>query len=137
MIRNNSRDPNAKSIWLQNNNNDYNIGINSGDCYSNLCIYGTNYGTNSTHYYSSQIQNLDGGIVKPIISPYPVEPIPEIILKLGQPHTYDSGYNKSNHNLGFEPGYDLSSCNSKNNLSESEYLSSNNSNNCGCGWIIK
>jgi hypothetical protein len=95
MIRNNFRDPNAKSIWLKTSK-DYDVGVKPGDCYSNLSIYGTHYGTNSTHLYPSQhsMDYLGGGIVKKIIVPYPVEPIPQIMLKLGEPHKYDSGYKK-------------------------------------------
>jgi len=95
MIRNNFRDPKAKSIWLKQND-DYDVGIKPSDCYSNLSIYGTHYGTNSTHSYPAQqsMYHLGGGIVKKIEVPYPIEPVPEIMLKLGQPHPYDSGYKK-------------------------------------------
>jgi hypothetical protein len=126
MIRNNRRDPNSKSVWLDNNTDTQ---VKPNDFYSNLYVYGTNYGTNTTHYYPDQTMNGcgEGGIVKKIIVPYPVEPYPEIMLKLGEPHTYNSGYT-SKTNLGFQTGFDLSNCkdNANNNSPQSEYQSSGN-----------
>jgi hypothetical protein len=114
MIRNNERDPNAQSVWL-NKKQDYDVGVPMSNCYSNLSIYGTNYGTNNTHPYVGQnsMEHLDGGIIKKIEVPYPVEPVPEIILKMGNPHRYDSGFNSKYNILNYGLGYDHSDCKRK------------------------
>jgi hypothetical protein len=78
MIRNNKRDPNSPSIWIDDNNQ-------MVDCYSNLSMYGTNFGTND------KMPN-NKGLSQKIVMPYPVEPVPEVIQVLGQPHPYMSGY---------------------------------------------
>ena len=87
----NKRDPNSESIWLKNDNN-YNVQVPTDSCYSNLSQYGTHFGPN-TVVGSYANPALGGGLVKKIQVPYPVEPIPDIMQKLGQPHEFNSGYN--------------------------------------------
>lgn len=86
MIRNNREDEDTgKSVWVERPEQ------TSSQCYSNLSVYGTNYGTNRTHSYTNQ-EYVNGGIVKKIQVPYPAEPVPQIMQALGLPHKYDSGY---------------------------------------------
>lgn len=89
----NYRDPNAESIWLKKSN-DYNVQVPEDSCYSNLSHYGTGFGTNNFNIYHQQHAdpNLGGGLVHKIQAPYPVEDYPEIMQKLGTPHTYNSHY---------------------------------------------
>lgn len=90
---NNNRDPNKESIWLKPDNN-YNVEAPSDSCYSNLSHYGTEWGSNNfNNYYNVNAEpTLGGGLVEKINMPYPVEPYPEIMQMLGEPHQYDSGY---------------------------------------------
>ena len=83
---NNARDPNSESIWVKSKFEQ--IPVNS--CYSNLVNYGTNVNVNSP--YSDP--NLNGALVHKIKVPYPVEELPEIILKLGKPHKFNTNYKK-------------------------------------------
>ena len=91
----NYRDPTAESVWIKKSS-DYNVEVPVDSCYSNLSHYGTAFGTNNFNNYPQQYAdpNLNGGLVKSIVAPYPAEQFPEIMLKLGEPHEYNSAYDK-------------------------------------------
>jgi hypothetical protein len=91
----NYRDPTAESVWIKKSS-DYNVEVPVDSYYSNLSHYGTGFGTNNFNIYPQQHSdpNLGGGLVKPIIAPYPAEQFPEIMMKLGEPHEYMSAYDK-------------------------------------------
>lgn len=89
----NYRDPTAESVWIKNNR-DYSVQVPLDSCYSNLSQYGTTFGTNNNSQQHAD-PNLGGGLVKPIVAPYPAEQFPEIMVQLGAPHEYKTASAKT------------------------------------------
>jgi len=94
MIFNNIRDPNAKSVWLERKpiNN-----LTPQNCYSNLQIYGTNYGTIFTKSVPPPTTK-NFGVYQKVEMPSPVEPTSNVMRVLGEPHPFNSGYEPEDKN---------------------------------------